>query len=573
MHHIVFMEGKYSAEIMILMILILAPVVNAEISINEIMYDAKGSDANNEWLEIYSNESAEINFTKGKLFEDGTNHALAVVLGSGIIPAGGYAVIAENASAFRLSYPDYTGALFDSTFSLSNTNETIAIKDAGGMILDTILYLSAWGANGNGKTLERSAAGWFESAAIGGTPCAENSIFSYSAPPTQTIQNQTNEATNETQNITEETDPPPMEITPDDASDTEADNSTPQIQQSSAPSSIEIIGTAETLKFGDYSSVRARFSSGSANFQKVRFVAYIYKPSWIARDINTNGTTLRNSPYNSNAAAEISEISANETHYLVLPIFLKCNTGGYANTTYTARVRAYSFENDEWKTLVENDRDIFVSGESDACKKEKETAKQTVCVNKTIEKNCSEKITMLREGALEINATYPEIVFQGENFTTTVYVKNSGGTLRDIEIYSYMYEHSTIISSGFNGEKWGNARTANSKKVTLYSGNSTTIELINRARENTTAEKYTYKISFDDLNDDKKSEERIYLIELKARNASETNGVSDGTKNDALSNSTEAKNKITGNLLAEKTKLQNLSFLDRIIYKIKSWLM
>ncbi len=283
------------------------------------------------------------------------------------------------------------------------------------------------------------------------------------------------------------------------------------------------------------------------------------KPSWIARDINANETTLRISPYDSNAAAEISGISANKTYYLVLPLFLKCNTEGYANATYSARVRAYAYENSEWRALAESDRDIFVSLESETCKKE------SVCINRTIEKNCTEKIRVLREDSLEINVTYPDIIFAGENFTTKVSIKNSGETLRDIEIYSYIYEHSKILSSGFDGRNWGNARATNSRKVTLYGGNSTTVELIIRARENTTAEKYTYKVRLDDLNDDKKSEERIYLIEVKAREIS--------GNNEAVSNATEAKNRITGNLLAEKTKLQNLSFLDRIIYKIKGWLM
>ena len=120
------------------------------------------------------------------------------------------------------------------------------------------------------------------------------------------------------------------------------------------------------------------------------------------------------------------------------------------------------------------------------------------------------------------------------------------------------------MSSGFDGSKWGNARTANAKKVTLYSGNSTAIDLIIRARENTTAEKYTYKVRFDDLNDDKKSEERIYLIEVKARETI--------INNETVSNAKELENKITGAVLLKNTDTIKLSFWGRIIYKIKSWL-
>lgn|GEM_PF-1785171 len=532
--------------------ILLVSAANADVMINEIMYDAEGSDANKEWIEIYNNGSEEINFSNGKLFEAGTNHALTLLLGNGTIPVGGYAIIAENASAFLTYYPDYTGPLFDSTFSLSNTNETIAIKDSAGSVLDELTYSGAWGASGTGNTLERNASGWFESVVTGGTPGARNSVYSFTEEPAQTPVNETGNATGAT---------PPENTAGEQAEAPIA----PQNQEADTPVSMEILTAPDTMNFGDYSTIRAKFNSGSTGFEKIRFAAYIYKPSWISRDINANGTTLRNSPYNSNAAAEISGIAAGETYYLVLPLFLKCNTEEYVDATYTARVRAYAFESGEWTALAENDRNIFVSKESETCKKE--IAKEASCINKTIEKNCTGTTKMLREEALEINITHPEIIFLGENFTTTVFVKNTGETLRDIEIYSYMYEHGTIISSGFDGAKWGNARTANSRKITLDANDFITIVLLTRAKENASAEKYTYKVRFDDLADSKKSEERISLIELEARNISETAGI-----NETISNATEKESRITGNLLAKNAAPQKLSFLDRIIYKIKSWL-
>lgn len=533
----------------ILMVLFIAPVANGALTINEIMYapSSEFGGTYNEWVEIYNSGNTEVNLSGWVFMELSKNHSF-----SGSIGPSKYIILSRMPENFT-QYYSTSSKIIETKFMLNDDGEELALKNADGIIVDSIAYTPVGNASKKGKTLERNGSDWLESAALGGTPGAQNSVI-FGVPPVQTPVNETENTTNTT---------PPVNTT-------EEETNIPNIQQnqeSDESAGIEILAAPDAMKFGEYSAIRARFKSGSKTFQKARFAAYIYKPSWIARDINANETTLRNSPYNSNAAAEISEIASNETYYIVLPLFLKCNTGGYANTTYTARVRAYTYENSEWRALAESDRNIFVFGESETCKKE--IAKETTCINKTIEKNCTEKILVLRDAALEINATYPEIIFAGENFTTNVFIKNNGETLRDIEIYSYLYEHSQIISSGFDGAKWGNARAANNKKITLYGGNSTTIELISRARENTTAEKYTYKVRFDDLNDDKKSEERIYLIELAARNTSELQDI----KNETISNSTEAKNKITGNLLAEKTKLQNLSFLDRIIYKIKSWLM
>ncbi|MBU4245805.1 MAG: lamin tail domain-containing protein, partial [Nanoarchaeota archaeon] len=501
-----------SFKFLLFILILLSPITNAEITINEIMYapNSNWGGENNEWIELFNNGIEDASIANWTIHEKTIPYA--------IVPAQGYLILAKNTTKFIEVYGRSSVRV---PFTLSNSGKALYLKTAGGSTIDSFEYTeyaTSEMAKNNNRTLERNTTIWLESAGVGGTPGEQNSI-SFNAPPVQTPMNETKNTTNTT----------PSTNTQENDSDIP---NTQQNQESENPMSLEILVAPDTMNFGGYSTIRAKFNSGNRDFETVRFVAYIYKPSWILRDLNGNGTTLRNSPYNSNAAAEVREISADETYYLVLPIFLKCNTEGYADATYTARLRAYTYENDEWKALTESDINIFVSGESESCKKE--IGKETSCINKTIEKNCTEKTKILREYALEINITHPEIIFAGENFTTTVFLKNNGEKLRDIEIYSYMYEHSTIISSGFDGTKWGNTRTANSRKVTLSANDSITIELLNRAKENASTEKYTYKVVFADLADDKKSEERISLIELDARNASETNGL----KNETLSNMT-----------------------------------
>ncbi len=155
--------------ILIALFLFLPSDVFAEVIINEIMYNPSGSDSGHEWLEIYSDQAVDI--SGWKFYEGGTNHKLAIISGSYIVE--GYAVIADNSENFFIDYPNFNGSLFDSTFSLKNTGEHIALKNTLLDIIDGVNYSTEL-ANGNGKSLERFDYGWNESSAIGGSPGKQN---------------------------------------------------------------------------------------------------------------------------------------------------------------------------------------------------------------------------------------------------------------------------------------------------------------------------------------------------------------------------------------------------------------
>lgn len=150
--------------------LVLCSFVSA-VSINEIMYDPAGSDINREWIEIYNNGST-IDLNGWKFYEGGINHGLSLKQGSWILENNTYAVIANNDVNFSLDYPSFSGTLFDSSFSLSNSGENISIKDNNGTFIDSISYLTL--AN-EGYSLEFYNGSWRESTNLGGTPGSENS--------------------------------------------------------------------------------------------------------------------------------------------------------------------------------------------------------------------------------------------------------------------------------------------------------------------------------------------------------------------------------------------------------------
>src|SRR3989304_2670367 len=94
--------------------------------INEIMYDISGTDDGREWIEVYNAGLGDVDLSALKLFENETNHGITAVA-SAIVPAGGFAVIALDPEKFSVDWPEFPGLVFDSTFSLSNTGEDLAL--------------------------------------------------------------------------------------------------------------------------------------------------------------------------------------------------------------------------------------------------------------------------------------------------------------------------------------------------------------------------------------------------------------------------------------------------------------
>ncbi len=130
------------------------------LEITEVMYDTEGSDTDREWIEIYNNEGSALDISTYKLFEANVNHSLTLVQGDKNLPSGGYAVIVQNKDKFKIDWPNFTGPIFDSSFSLSNDGENIAIKDFNLNIVSELNYNSGMGASGDGKSLQKVNNTW-----------------------------------------------------------------------------------------------------------------------------------------------------------------------------------------------------------------------------------------------------------------------------------------------------------------------------------------------------------------------------------------------------------------------------
>ncbi len=127
----------------------------AQVQITEIMYDAPGSDEGHEWIEVTNTGADAVDIKKYKLSESGSNHILTAVSGGSLLGGGMSAIIASDAKKFAADWPRYSGILFDSSFSLSNSGEELVLKDASSTPVDTVSYQANDAADGTGGSLHR----------------------------------------------------------------------------------------------------------------------------------------------------------------------------------------------------------------------------------------------------------------------------------------------------------------------------------------------------------------------------------------------------------------------------------
>lgn len=138
------------------MFLVMSMVASAQLVITEISYNPPESGADSlEYIEIYNASDIEVNLN-GYIIADNNSDTLK----QGVLPAGGYAVFASNASAvssvFGVSVMDSIPNI-----GLKNSGETITIKSPSGDVIDEVTFddEGEWpdfsqGADGGGASIE-----------------------------------------------------------------------------------------------------------------------------------------------------------------------------------------------------------------------------------------------------------------------------------------------------------------------------------------------------------------------------------------------------------------------------------
>jgi predicted secreted protein len=135
------------------------------------MYNpSTGDDSDMEWIELYNNDAEAVNISGWTI----DNNPIS----DNVMQPGDYVVLARNKTAFETYYGALPCSVIATTFVLNNDpGDTIVLCNITGAEVDNVTYNASWGADENGKTLERNAKGvWKESLADDGTPCKLNSV-------------------------------------------------------------------------------------------------------------------------------------------------------------------------------------------------------------------------------------------------------------------------------------------------------------------------------------------------------------------------------------------------------------
>ncbi len=123
-------------------------------TITEVLYDALGSDEGKEWIEVTNFTDTPLELGKYTLLESGAHHRIS----PGPLGVGQSAVLTKDVAAFAAAYPGFSGPIFKVSFSLSNTGETLVLKNASTTV-DSFSYTATLGGQGDSNSLHRTPTG------------------------------------------------------------------------------------------------------------------------------------------------------------------------------------------------------------------------------------------------------------------------------------------------------------------------------------------------------------------------------------------------------------------------------
>ncbi|MDP3069819.1 MAG: lamin tail domain-containing protein [Opitutaceae bacterium] len=188
-------------------VLIFPALMRADIVINEIMYHPSSERISEEYIELHNTGTNPVSLDRWSIVR-GVSYTFPNVT----IAPGGYLVVAADRAVFSAKYPAVTNFVAGWTGRLSNSRDSIVLKDDRGITIDQVDYADdgAWSvrerddldfghrgwrwrspADGYGKSLElinaafdnNSGQNWGASAKAEGTPGEANSIAASDIAP------------------------------------------------------------------------------------------------------------------------------------------------------------------------------------------------------------------------------------------------------------------------------------------------------------------------------------------------------------------------------------------------------
>lgn len=133
-------------------VFLLSSEISCQVFINEIMYAP--NDATNEWFEMYNAGNISVNLSNWK-WKDATSTIRTITSQNIFLQPQSYALICQDSVKLKNQFA-VTGVILQTPWStLNNSGDNVTIMDLSGISIDSVSYLTSWGGNNGGNSLEK----------------------------------------------------------------------------------------------------------------------------------------------------------------------------------------------------------------------------------------------------------------------------------------------------------------------------------------------------------------------------------------------------------------------------------
>ena len=121
-----------------------------DIVINEIMYAPSTEEP--EWVELFNRTDQPVNIKRWRLSDAAST--VTVTTQDVIIPPNDFIILTQDSSILNFYNVPVQIVRFNLPV-LNNTGDNVVLRDSLGILIDSLTYLSSWGGNTGGRSLER----------------------------------------------------------------------------------------------------------------------------------------------------------------------------------------------------------------------------------------------------------------------------------------------------------------------------------------------------------------------------------------------------------------------------------
>lgn len=259
-------------------------------------------------------------------------------------------------------------------------------------------------------------------------------------------------------------------------------------------SPIILLSIPAKVSFGFFNMTIVRLNTTNYEHNKTRFLIY-GKNSRVVSDWNWNKITSY-AECQGETSLEI-DTAGNNTYFLSIPFFLYPNCDGYYhNGDYEIAIRVCNPKGSGFEKFLELYFTIQIDGKNEKlCEREKVIEyRDTYSSGSASQSSKDEYYEIL---------FYPETVHVGEEFSSTVSLKSNA--TRNFTVYSYVFDGNKLLSDGFDGTAWHGKWTSNKQSVKVTPKSPTTVTLKNKIKDDALPGDYQIRIRIQDEKDLTKS--------------------------------------------------------------------